>query len=1174
MNRVLVANRGAIACRIIRTLTAMGIESVAVYPDVDAASPHVRDATLAVRLDGSSPSAAYRDAEQLVAIARNTGATGLHPGYGFLSENASFAALVEDAGCTFIGPTPAQIAWFGQKDRARDAAIAAGVPLLPASDALTDVSAAASAALEIGLPVIVKSVAGGGGMGMTVCTTADDLVSAIETAMRQGEQLFGSTSVIVERFITHARHVEVQVFGDGDGRVLALGERDCSLQRRRQKVMEEAPAPNLDPELRVVLLDASRALLAPMRYRSAGTVEFVVDVDRGVAAFLEVNTRLQVEHGVTEEVLGLDLVEWMVRLAAGERAFLPDDEPCPSGHAIQVRCYAEDPAKESLPSAGTLTRVALPEWTRVDGWVATGTEVSPYFDPLLAKVIVHAPTRAGALHGMRAALRETRFDGIETNRELLAAVLESPVVENGAVLTSTLEAFPFAPTTVDVLDPGGETTVQDLPGRLGYWEVGVPPSGPFDDRSFAIGNRRLGNDPGTPGLECVAGGPTVRFNAPAWVCVTGAHAPTTLDGEPIPWATPVAVPAGGVVRVGAADSTGLRTYLLVRGGLDVPTYLGSASTFTLGEFGGHGGRALRAGDVLHLTADAASPPEAPNDPEAGAAPELVEHWEIGVVDGPHAAPEFFTHDDIAAVYGTDYEVHYQSSRTGVRLVGPKPEWARTDGGSAGLHPSNIHDTPYVPGTLDFTGDMPIILGPDGPSLGGFVCPVTVVTDEQWKIGQLAPGNTVRFVRRAPADDGILATTPADDDRPVVTYRRDGDRALLVEFGPMTLDFDLRMRAQALAAAVADARLAGVVDVVPGIRSLQIRVDGERLTLDHVLGVVRDLEPTLPATAELEVPSRVVHLPLSWDDPATREAITRYMRVVRDDAPWCPWNIEFIRRINGLADVEDVRRIVFDASYLVMGLGDVYLGAPVAVPVDPRHRLVTTKYNPARTWTPENAVGIGGAYLCIYGMEGPGGYQFVGRTVPVWSRYGAGPHVSPDVPWLLRHFDRIRWHPVDADELLDLRADARAGRLDLAIEDSTFRLADHKQFAAEHATSIGEFEATRDAAYAEERAAWQRSGELTRDHSAHVAAHAHADDELADLPPGAIVVTSPLSGAVARVHCASGDTVRAGEPVVTVEAMKMEHHVAAPTDARIDRVVIGGGELVGTGTPLVVLAPLT
>ena len=1177
MKRVLVANRGEIAVRIIRTLERMGIESVAVYADADASSPHVRAASVAVRLTGSTPAAGYRDAEQLTTIARAHDADAVHPGYGFLAENAAFAAIVEHAGIAFLGPTPDQIALFGLKDRARAAAEAAGVPLLAGSAALDDAASAVAAARVVGLPLLVKSAAGGGGMGMAAVTDVDALVPAIEVVLRQSEQLYGSSRVIIERLVERARHVEVQVFGDGHGRVLVLGERDCSLQRRRQKVLEEAPAPNLDPGLRAELFAAARRLLEPVQYRSAGTVEFVVDAERGEAAFLEVNTRLQVEHPVTEAVLGIDLVEWMVRLGAGDSAFLPDADPEPSGHAIEVRCYAEDPGKDFLPSVGVLTDVTMSNDARVDTWVHAGTEVSPYFDPLLAKVITHRRTRADALDAMRAALDATRFDGIETNRALLRATLDGDEVVEGTILTSTLEHIVgsgFAPATVDVVDPGGATTIHDLPGRLGYWEVGVPPSGPFDDRSFARGNELLGNHPGAPGLECVAGGPSLRFGVATWVCLTGAVADATVDGEAVPWWTPFPVPAGAELCVGAPIGAGLRSYMLVRGGFDVPRYLGSASTFTLGEFGGHGGRALRAGDVLHLTARASDPPP-PND-DSRPPGEWTGTWELGVVDGPHAAPEFFTERDIEMLYDTDWEVHYQSSRTGVRLVGPKPEWARRDGGSAGLHPSNIHDTPYVPGTLDFTGDMPILLGPDGPSLGGFVCPVTVIQDEQWKIGQLAPGNRVRFVRRGEADSGVIARTPADDDRPEVTYRRDGDRAVLVEFGPMTLDFDLRMRAQALANALAEASVPGVIDLVPGIRSLQVRVDGERATLESILGTVRELEPTLPPTADLELPSRIVHLPLSWDDPATREAIARYMRVVREDAPWCPWNIEFIRRINGLASVDDVQRIVFDASYLVLGLGDVYLGAPVAVPIDPRHRLVTTKYNPARTWTPENAVGIGGAYLCIYGMEGPGGYQFVGRTVPVWSRYGLGGHFSREVPWLLRHFDQIRWFPVEADELLDRRADARAGRLELEIADSTFRLAEHRAFLAEHNTSITAFEAARDAAYAEERVRWERSGEFTRDHDATAAptgnGHGHGNGAVTDLPPGAAVLASPLAGAVARVHRRPDDDVKAGEPVVTIEAMKMEHHVPAPRDARVDRVVCREGEVVGTGAPLAVLVP--
>ena len=760
----------------------------------------------------------------------------------------------------------------------------------------------------------------------------------------------------------------------------------------------------------------------------------------------------------------------------------------------------------------------------------------------------------------------------------MRSVIDAAAVVDGMALTSTLDEFAFRPNTIDVIAPGAATTIHDLPGRLGYWEIGVPPSGPFDDRSFATGNAILGNDAGAPGLECVVAGPTLRFNAPAWVCLAGAGAAATLDGESVPWWTPIAVEPGTCLAVGTLDGLGLRTYVLVRGGLEVPLYLGSASTFTLGEFGGHGGRALRAGDVLRLAHDATDAP--PIDPElAHAVPALTHDWAITVLDGPHAAPEFFTEADIDMIYGTEWAVHYHSSRTGVRLIGPKPEWARADGGSAGLHPSNIHDTPYVPGAVDFTGDMPIILGPDGPSLGGFVCPVTIVHDEQWKLGQLAPGDRVRFIRQGSRDDGIVAATPATDDRPEVTYRRSGDRAVLVEFGPMTLDFDLRLNAHALANALADARLPGITDVTPGIRSLQVRVDGERQTADSILGALRELEPTLPATHALEVPSRIVNLPLSWDDPATREAIDRYMRSVRDDAPWCPWNIEFIRRINGLKSVDDVQRIVYDADYLVLGLGDVYLGAPVAVPIDPRHRLVTTKYNPARTWTPENAVGIGGAYLCIYGMEGPGGYQFVGRTVPVWSRYGAGQHFDAETPWLLRHFDRIRWFPVAADDLLDLRSDARAGRLEVDITESTFSVAEHRRFVVEHADSIAAFEATRTEAYADERAAWQRNGEFAIDHNVGLAAPlpdrygdggGNGHTRLGELPTGASLLTAPLAGAVARIHRKASDEVRAGEPVITIEAMKMEHQVAAPTSGLVDRIVCSEGELVHTGAPLAVL----
>ncbi|WP_254127052.1 carboxyltransferase domain-containing protein [Aquihabitans sp. G128] len=481
--------------------------------------------------------------------------------------------------------------------------------------------------------------------------------------------------------------------------------------------------------------------------------------------------------------------------------------------------------------------------------------------------------------------------------------------------------------------------------------------------------------------------------------------------------------------------------------------------------------------------------------------------------GPHTAPEFLTEAGLLALLRTTWGVDANSARTGVRLLGPKPRWARPDGGDAGLHPSNIHDTGYAIGSVDLTGDMPIVLGPDGPSLGGFVCPAVVAASERWKLGQVRPGDSVRLVpwslaqaeaadakrqawlgrvtdriepvarpswnaalvRNDTAAGGVLARDHGDGTAPEVTFRQAGDRFLLVEFGAMALDLQLRLRVQALDRWVHRHLGPGLVDATTGVRSLLIQVDGRRLTTTMALAAVREACADLGDLAEESFPSRIVHLPLSWDDPATREAIDRYVNGVRADAPWCPWNIEFIRRINGLETTDDVRRIVFDASYLVLGLGDVYLGAPLATPLDPRHRLVTTKYNPARTWTAENSVGIGGSYLCIYGMEGPGGYQFVGRTVQVWNRDGLGPHF--DQPWLLRPFDQLRWYDVSAEELLDLRAQQGAGQLPIRIEESSFHLSDHERFLAANQPSIDGFRATQQAAFAVERQAWADAGEF-------------------------------------------------------------------------------------------------
>jgi len=1167
-HKVLIANRGEIACRVLRTLKRLEVRSVAVCSEADVHAQHVRLADEHVALGPPQVAESYLRIDRVIEAAQRTGAEAIHPGYGFLSESPVFAAACAEAGVRFVGPTADQLRCFGLKHEARALALRVGVPLLPGTELLETVEHALVEAERIGYPVMLKSTAGGGGIGLRACRDAAALHEAFEAVTRLSKNHFQGSGVFLEKLVEAARHVEVQVFGDGRGRVLALGERDCSAQRRNQKVIEETPAPGLSQATRAALSEAAISLLRAVCYESTGTVEFVLDARTERFYFLEVNTRLQVEHTVTEEVTGLDLVEWMLKQAAGELQ-LPAVAPQARGVAIQARVYAEDPGKGFQPSTGTLTNVVLAAGARTDTFVEAGLEITPYYDPLLAKVIVHGADREQARARLSVALAETRLDGLETNLAYLRALVADDTFARGELTTRYLQTFAHTPRAIDVLEGGTQSTVQDWPGRLGLWAVGVPPSGPVDDHAFRFANRLVGNPEGTPALELTLSGPKLQIRSACVIALTGADMGASVNGAPLARWTPVEVEAGAVLELGLVRGGGMRAYLAVRGGLDVPRYLGSAATFMLGRFGGHGGRALRAGDVLHVGEASlpAVPPLQVTKPEVfvPAYPEDTA-WQIGVLSGPHGAPDFFTPRDLETFFATDWEVHYNSDRTGVRLIGPKPEWARKDGGEAGLHPSNLHDNAYAVGTVDFTGDMPIILGPDGPSLGGFVCPVTIAADERWKMGQLSPGARVRFVKQS-AVDAILGGLDASGPRPRVVYRRAGDEYLLVEYGPLELDLALRLRAHALMTALEARAVAGIVDLTPGIRSLQIHYVPSQLPLRELLALLERLEHELPGPNELEIPSRIVHLPLSWEDPATLLAIEKYMRVVREDAPWCPSNLEFIRRINGLASVDDVRRIVFDASYLVLGLGDVYLGAPVATPLDPRHRLVTTKYNPARTWTPENAVGIGGAYLCIYGMEGPGGYQFVGRTLQVWNTWRSTPDFAPGKPWLLRFFDQLRFYPVEADELLRMREDFPQGKLALQIEHETFRFDRYQAFLTEHASSIAAFKSQQGAAFVAERERWRASGQ---DLVSTVEPVVDDDTLAATLPPGTTAISSPVAGSLWKLLVEPGQRVEPGMAVAIVEAMKTEITVQARVGGRVRECRVQPGKPVTPGQTLIVL----
>lgn len=1195
--KVLIANRGAIACRVIRTLRAMGITSVVVYAEADADSLHVRQADEAWSLGEGSAAATYLNQDKLFEVIHKSGANAIHPGYGFLSENADFARRCDAEGVVFLGPTPEQMEQFGLKHTARALAEEAGVPLLPGTGLLTGLDEALRAAENIGYPVMLKSTAGGGGIGMSRCYSAEDLSKSFDSVQRLSQNNFSNDGVFLEKFVQHARHIEVQLFGDGKGQVVALGERDCSAQRRNQKVIEEAPAPGLTDDVRTRMQATARQLGGSIAYRSAGTVEFIYDPDTIEFYFLEVNTRLQVEHGVTEQVYGVDLVRWMVELGAGSLPELAElrGNLKPSGHAIQARIYAEDPNKDFQPGAGLLTNVAWPtgDNLRIDTWIQPGTEISPLFDPMMAKVIVHEQDRETARQRLIRALDDSQLYGIETNLEYVRQVLDDPRFVEGRLFTRTLNEFDYQPATVDVISGGTLTTIQDYPGRIGYWEIGVPPSGPFDSYSFRLGNRMLGNPEEAPGLEITLKGPVLSFNLATRIVLAGAPLEATLDDQPVNFWQVIDVPAGATLKLGATTGAGARAYILFSGGLDCPEYLNSCSTFTLGQFGGHCGRALRAGDVLAL--NEAQPVTVATLP-AELKPTIGKTWKLHVTYGPHGAPDYFTGEDIDTFFASEWEIHYNSSRTGVRLIGPKPEWARSDGGEAGMHPSNIHDNAYAVGTVDFTGDMPVILGPDGPSLGGFVCPVTVISADLWKLGQLKAGDKVQFVPvsqnqavalREALDESVATLTaatahitPIKPETPIleslsttehetgVVYRAAGDNYVLVEYGPMELDIRLRFRAHALMLWLREQNHDAILELTPGIRSLQVHYDSQKLNQRTLLDLLISAEKELEKQPEWDVPARIVHLPLSWDDEACQTAIAKYMQSVRKDAPWCPSNLEFIRRINGLDSIDDVKKTVFDASYLVMGLGDVYLGAPVATPLDPRHRLVTTKYNPARTWTAENSVGIGGAYLCIYGMEGPGGYQFVGRTLQMWNRYRTTDFFEPGKPWLLRFFDQVRFYEVSAEELQQIRRDFPNGDYPIHVEETRFNLKDYEQFLADNNDGIQGFTDKRKQAFDEELQRWIESGQIN--FSSEAPLEDTGENDIADLPAGQHAVESQVAGNVWECLVKPGDVIEAQRPVAVVESMKMEIELLSPVAGKVIEVRREAGQPVAPGTPVVII----
>ncbi|THC99590.1 hypothetical protein EYZ11_000959 [Aspergillus tanneri] len=1191
ITRVLVANRGEIAMRIIRTLRKMDLVSVAIYATADSCSPHVTAADIALPLEGHTVAETYLNGDQIMQLASRAEAHAVIPGYGFLAENADFAAAVEAAGLVWIGPTPEQMRALGLKHRAREIAIAAGVPVVPGSeDLVSSLDTALEEADRIGYPVMVKSTAGGGGIGLHRCDNADALREAFDGVRQLGQANFGEEGVFIEHFIKNARHIEVQVLGDGAGRVLCAGERDCSLQRRNQKVVEESPAAFVSLETRSEMRRAAASLASTVEYRNVGTVEFIFDVDTQKFYFLEMNTRLQVEHPVTEAVTGLDLVKCMVSIAMGDCEALFEktaSDLSVTGAAIEVRIYAESPLQDFRPSPGTLLDVKFPSDVRVDTWVETGIQLSSSYDPLIAKVIVHAADRPSAIKKLADALSKTAITGVETNIAYLQQIISSEIFQSGSFSTRSLDWFIYESAAVEVIEPGSLTSVQDFPGRDGLWHVGIPPSGPMDSYSFRLANRLVGNDATAAAIECSIQGPNLIFHCASIVALVGADMPLYIDGMQAESRRAILLHPGQRLEIGTATN-GARAYLAVRGGIQVPLVMGSRATFACGHVGGHNGRNLRAGDLLPLVANVCDD-EALFSREAPAPPlpaRETRKWKVAVTPGPHSSPDYFTQSGLLDLLTSEWTVHYNSNRMGIRLNGPKPEWARSTGGEAGLHPSNIHDSPYSIGSVSFTGDEAVILTADGPSLGGFVVFAVVVEAEMWKLGQMRPGDYLQFslisVEEAQnltmdLEQSIQNLEPLPDNRraggnaksvpsPVVKdireagrrilCRQAGDRALILDFGDED-GFNMRQTFHILSFINRhiDTPIPGVQELTPGVRSLHIRFESGT-SLPHLLDALVSHEKSLGHIPS-RLPSRTIHLPLVFDDELSRKAISRYASTIRSSAPYLPSNIDFLQELNGLDTPDQVSEPLYSGTFLVLGLGDVYLGSPCAIPLDPRHRLFGTKYNPSRSFTPRGAVGIAGQYLCIYATDSPGGYQLVGRTLPIWNEFktsGFGEQGTQGKPWLFSLLDQITFYPVSEIELNSC-IEKRTYHDLIKVIPTELDVDEYEQWLNSNSSDIN--------AVCERRKNVLQQASFLEELLNPCDAVSLMPSEPRENTEAVLgqCVKAQLPGRCFRCAVQEGDDVQEGDALIWIESNKMEVKICSPVSGRCTRLLVQQGEII-------------
>ncbi|KAL2408119.1 Urea amidolyase [Exophiala dermatitidis] len=1230
---LLVANRGEIAVRICKTARKLGIKTISIYTSADAASAHVGAADEAVLLSGPDAKG-YIDGEHIVEIAKSKGADAVIPGYGFLSENTDFARHVADAGMVFVGPSPKCIEDFGIKHTARELAEKADVPIVPGSKGLINSEEEAVAeAKRLGYPVMLKATAGGGGMGLMACSDEKAVRESFKTVKSRGETLFKNSGLFMERFYPAAHHIEVQVFGNGQGQAIHFGERECSIQRRHQKVIEECPSPFLPrhPELREKLGSAAVRLAESISYGSAGTIEYLVDDESGDFFFLEMNTRLQVEHGITELCYGVDLVELMLKQADAELSgkgglagdYLHSLQPKgPTGAAIEVRVYAENPAKNYAPSPGTLQQVSWKEvpGSRIDGWVHTGTKVTSFYDPLLAKVMVHAPNRTEAIKRMSEMLEGSKIFGPPTNIEFLAEILEDSTFQSGRTITKFLDTFEYKPHAIDVLQGGAYTLVEDWPGRPTVGK-GFSHSGPMDPVAFRIANALVGNPTGKEGLEITLSGPDLRFLGPAIVALCGAPMGAKLDGKSVPMWTRIKINAGQRLTIGKTTGGGCRSYLAIYGGLpSIATWFGSKSTAPMTSVGGYQGRALAAGDLLMITKDV---------PDVQGELKLPDHlipsypaeWDLFAMPGPYDEG-YITPESIEEFYNSTYTVSHNAARGGIRLLGPKPKWARPDGGEGGSHPSNVIEYGYPVGSLNWTGDDPCLFPVDAPDFGGFVSATTIVKADYWRMGQMKAGNKLRF-RRISYEDAIalrkevetfleqiheacngkgkfedvsplnyegfppstenkgweravIHQIPEKGNQPLVSYRQGGDDFILIDYGHGSFDLNYRCRAVALYRKLKEGR--GQISFENGVlhtgmasgNSLTIYFDSLKVPRQKMMKHLLNLETELGDLSEAKFPSRKYKLPITFESERQKQSIQRYIETQRPYASYLPDPMEFVAKNNAMT-LQQLKDIFTKSSLMVVAVG-FFVALPIALPIDPRQRIQCPKMNPSRVHTPEGQVGWGGSCMAIYNVESPGGYMNTGLSIPGADILGYKKGYSPDKPWLFEDFDQITFYEVSQDEYEDMMATFRSGRYEYQYEDTVFDMKEHNQLLRDTKDEVARIRAKQREAQAEMGKLEQ---ELLAKWNKEKEAGKVSVDTVQELlhDPNIIPVEAPLNANVWKVEVKEGDVIKADQVVSILEAMKLEIPVKAESSmegAKVEKLVVKPNDVIEAGKPLMLL----